>query len=303
LAAEVEKELERTHGRIPGGSAVVVAMGKLGGHEMTASSDIDLIVVYDFDPAIQQSDGPRPLAPSQYFTRFTQRLITALSSPTAEGALYEVDMRLRPSGQKGPVATQLSSFEHYQENEAWTWEHMALTRARVISGPPELRARVEAAIRRALVRPRDRAKLVADVRDMRERIAKEKGTEDIWELKQVRGGLVDIEFIAQFLQLAHADAHPEVLDQNTINALKKLAGAELLSTPHADILLPAARLVHNLTEVLRLCLDGPFDPSKAPDGLRELLSRAGDAPDFTRLEASLRTTLADVAGLFDEIVS
>ncbi|WP_072392774.1 bifunctional [glutamine synthetase] adenylyltransferase/[glutamine synthetase]-adenylyl-L-tyrosine phosphorylase [Hyphomicrobium sp. CS1BSMeth3] len=303
LQRQVEREIVAQSGHVAGGAASVVAMGKLGGCEMTAASDLDLILVYDFDPAIQQSDGPRPLAPSQYFTRFTQRLITALSSPTAEGALYEVDMRLRPSGQKGPVATQLSSFEHYQENEAWTWEHMALTRARVISGPPELRARVEAAIRRALVRPRDRAELVADVRDMRERIAKEKGTEDIWELKQVRGGLVDIEFIAQFLQLAHADAHPEVLDQNTINALKKLAAAGLLSTPHADILLPAARLVHNLTEVLRLCLDGPFDPSKAPDGLRELLSRAGDAPDFTRLEASLRTTLADVAGLFDEIVS
>jgi glutamate-ammonia-ligase adenylyltransferase len=303
LQRQVERELVSQSGHVAGGAAVVVAMGKLGGREMTAASDLDLILVYDFDEAIQQSDGPRPLAPSQYFTRLTQRLISALSSPTAEGSLYEVDMRLRPSGQKGPVATQLSSFEHYQDNEAWTWEHMALTRARVISGPAELRARVEAAIRRALVRPRDRAKLVADVRDMRERIAKEKGTEDIWELKQVRGGLVDLEFIAQFLQLAHADADPGVLDQNTINALRKLAAAEHLSAPHADVLLPAASLVQNLTEVLRLSLDGPFEPSKAPDGLIELLCRVGDAPDFARLEASLRATLAEVAGLFDVIIS
>ena len=303
LQNQVERELVTQSGRVAGGAAVVVAMGKLGGREMTAASDLDLILVYDFDPAIQQSDGARPLAPSQYFTRFTQRLITALSSPTAEGALYEVDMRLRPSGQKGPVATQLTSFEHYQENEAWTWEHMALTRARVISGPDALRTRVETAILHALVRPRDRTKLAGDVRDMRERIAKEKGTEDIWELKQVRGGLVDIEFIAQFLQLAHADTHPEVLDQNTIGALRKLAAAGLLSAPHADILIPAAVLVHNLTEVLRLCLDGPFEPAKAPDGLRELLTRAGDAPDFARLEATLRATLAEVAGLFDVIVS
>jgi glutamate-ammonia-ligase adenylyltransferase len=288
---------------VAGGAAVVVAMGKLGGREMTAASDLDLILVYDFDSAVQQSDGPRPLAPSQYFARLTQRLISALSSPTAEGALYEVDMRLRPSGQKGPVATQLSSFEHYQDKEAWTWEHMALTRARVISGPSELRSRVEAAIRHALVRPRDRAKLVADVRDMRQRIAKEKGTDDIWELKQVRGGLVDIEFIAQFLQLAHAETHPEVLDQNTINALKKLSEAGLLLPPHADVLIPAAVLVHDLTEVLRLCLDGPFEPGKAPDGLRELLTRAGDAPDFVRLEATLRGTLAEVAGLFNVIIS
>ena len=130
-----------------------------------------------------------------YYARLTQRLITALSSATAEGTLYEVDMRLRPSGQKGPVATQLSSFVEYQANEAWTWEHLALTRARVISGPPELRSRVEAAIRQALLKPRDPVKLTADVRDMRERIAKEKGTQDIWDLKQVRGGLVDLSLI------------------------------------------------------------------------------------------------------------
>ncbi len=303
LQQQVERELVSQSGHVAGGAAVVVAMGKLGGREMTAASDLDLILVYDFDEAIQQSDGPRPLAPSQYFTRLTQRLISALSSPTAEGSLYDVDMRLRPSGQKGPVATQLSSFEHYQDNEAWTWEHMALTRARVISGPAKLRASVEAAIRRALVRPRDRAKLVADVRDMRERIAKEKGTEDVWELKQVRGGLVDLEFIAQFLQLAHAHADPGVLDQNTIGALRKLAVAGHLSAPHADVLLPAASLVQNLTEVLRLSLDGPFEPSKAPDGLIELLCRVGDAPDFARLEASLRATLAEVAGLFDVIIS
>ena len=303
LQRQVEHELVSQSGHVAGGAAVVVAMGKLGGREMTAASDLDLILVYDFDSAVQQSDGPRPLAPSQYFARLTQRLISALSSPTAEGALYEVDMRLRPSGQKGPVATQLSSFEHYQDKEAWTWEHMALTRARVISGPSELRSRVEAAIRHALVRPRDRAKLVADVRDMRQRIAKEKGTDDIWELKQVRGGLVDIEFIAQFLQLAHAETHPEVLDQNTINALKKLSEAGLLLPPHADVLIPAAVLVHDLTEVLRLCLDGPFEPGKAPDGLRELLTRAGDAPDFVRLEATLRGTLAEVAGLFNVIIS
>lgn len=303
LQRQVEHELVSQSGHVAGGAAVVVAMGKLGGREMTAASDLDLILVYDFDGAVHQSDGPRPLAPSQYFARLTQRLISALSSPTAEGALYEVDMRLRPSGQKGPVATQLSSFEHYQDKEAWTWEHMALTRARVISGPDELRVRVEAAIRHALVRPRDRARLVTDVREMRERIAKEKGTDDIWELKQVRGGLVDIEFIAQFLQLAHAATHPEVLDQNTINALKKLSEAGLLSPQHADVLIPAAVLVHNLTEVLRLCLDGPFEPAKAPDGLRELLTRAGDAPDFARLEATLRATLAEVAGLFDVIIS
>jgi [glutamine synthetase] adenylyltransferase / [glutamine synthetase]-adenylyl-L-tyrosine phosphorylase len=277
-------------------------MGKLGGREMTAASDLDLIVVYDYDPSASQSDGARPLAPSQYYARFTQRLISALSAPTAEGTLYEVDMRLRPSGQKGPVATQLSSFVEYQTGEAWTWEHLALTRARVISGPPGLRDRVEAAIRQVLVRPRDRAKIAADVREMRALIEKEKGTTDIWDLKQVRGGLVDIEFIAQYLQLVHAHAHPEVLHQNTLAALRQLAAAGLIGPADAETLIAAARLVNNLTQVLRLCLDGPFDPAQAPDGLKVLLTRAGEMPDFTHLEAALRQALADVAELFERLV-
>ena len=138
LAARVEAELERQHGRVPGGEAAVVAMGKLGGRETTAASDLDLITVYDFAGELAQSAGPKSLPGSQYYMRFTQRLIAALSAQTPEGSLYQVDMRLRPSGNQGPVATRLASFVDYQRNSAWTWEHLALTRARVISGPPEL---------------------------------------------------------------------------------------------------------------------------------------------------------------------
>jgi glutamate-ammonia-ligase adenylyltransferase len=278
-------------------------MGKLGGHEMTAASDVDLILIYDFAQDATQSDGERPLAPTQYYTRLTQRLISALSSATAEGTLYEVDMRLRPSGQKGPVATQLTSFIDYQANDAWTWEHLALTRARVISGPPELRARVEAAIREVLVRPHDAAKVAADVRDMRERIAKEKGTVDIWEMKQVRGGLVDLEFIAQYLQLINAATHPSVLDQNTVEAYRKLRDAGVLSPAHAEVLIPATRLLHDLTQVVRLCLEEKFDPETAPHELEELLARAGDAQSFNELETLLKQTLVNVHGLFDEIIA
>ena len=209
LKGAVERELVRAHGQVPGGGAAILAMGKLGGREMTAASDIDIILIYDFDDTATQSDGARPLAPQQFYARLTQRLISALSAATAEGTLYEVDMRLRPSGLQGPVATQLKTFVDYQTTTAWTWEHMALTRARVISGPAVLRAQVDAAVRASLVWPRDRAKIAADVLAMRERIAKEKGTEDIWDLKQVRGGLVDVEFIAQYLQLVHAGKHPE----------------------------------------------------------------------------------------------
>jgi [glutamine synthetase] adenylyltransferase / [glutamine synthetase]-adenylyl-L-tyrosine phosphorylase len=302
MQAAVEGEMARMHGRVPGGAMAVVALGKLGGREMTAASDLDLIVVYDFDENAAMSDGLKPLSPTHYYTRLTQRLISALASQTAEGNLYEVDLRLRPSGQKGPVATQLSGFTHYQQHDAWTWEHLALTRARVVSGPPALRAAVEQAIRAALMRPRDRASTAKEVRDMRALMEKEKGTRDPWELKQVRGGLVDLEFIAQYLQLIHADAHPEVLSTGTADALVNLDRAGLLPPSAADVLLPAARLLGNLTQVLRLCLDGPFVAANAADGLKALLVRAGEAPDFARLEADLAAREAAVAALFNEIV-
>jgi glutamate-ammonia-ligase adenylyltransferase len=303
MQGAVEREMEKAHGRVPGGAAVVVAMGKLGGREMTAASDLDLLVIYDFDPRASQSDGARPLAPTQYYARLTQRLISAFTSQTAEGKLYDVDMRLRPSGQKGPVATQLSSFIHYQDREAWTWEHLALTRARVVSGPPALRVTVEEAIRKVLARPREAWKIAADVRDMRALIEREKGSADIWDLKQVRGGLVDLEFIAQYLQLIHAAERPDVLSQNTVTALANLDRAGVLPAGASEVLVPAARLLNNLTQVLRLCLDGPFEAAKASHGLKHLLAKAGGLPDFARVEADLAAHEAAVAGLFRRLVA
>ena len=302
LLREVTRNFEHEHGRVPGGEAVVVAMGKLGGREMTASSDIDLILIYDCAPDAIQSDGRRPLAPSHYYSRLTQRLITALSAQTAEGGLYDVDMRLRPSGQKGPVATRLSSFNDYQNGEAWTWEHLALTRARVIAGSFRLQDAVEAAVKAVLTRSRDRAVITADVRDMRERIAADKGTTDIWDLKQVRGGLVDLEFIAQHLQLVTAAGHPEVLDQNTLAALSKLAKAGAIEPRSCAELTEAGRLFHDLTQILRLSLDHGFDPKTAPGGLKMLLARAGGAETFEDLESKLKQRLGAVHAAFDALV-
>ena len=301
LLPRVEDELVRQHGRIAGGRAAVLAMGKLGGREMTASSDLDLIVIYDFKEGAQ-SDGARSLPGAQYFARLTQRLISALSAPTAEGSLYQVDMRLRPSGTQGPVATRLSSFIDYQRNQAWTWEHLALMRARVLTGAPELKREIEATISEVLCAPRDRAQFAADVREMRAKIETEKGTKDIWDLKQVRGGLVDIEFLTQFLQVASAHEHPDVLDRNSAVGLAKLAQAGVLSQADAEILLPAIKLYHTLTQVLRLCLDKPFVPAEAPRGLKELLARASAMPDFATLEASLKDTLDAVHAAFERIV-
>lgn len=299
----VGNEMERAHGAVLGGGAAVVALGKLGGREMTAASDLDLIVIYDFDASTMASGGLKPLSPPQYYTRFTQRLTGAFTAPTAEGALYDIDLRLRPSGQKGPVATQLSSFVSYQATEAWTWEHMALTRARVVAGAPALRSAIEVAIKDVLMRPRDASRIAADVREMRRRIADAKGTHDQWELKQVRGGLVDIEFIVQYLQLVHAAANPEILDQRTEAAIQKLLAAHILPSDAGAKLLAAARRLNSLTQVLRLSLEGPFDPVTAPDGLKRLLAQVGDAPTFDILASDIAEQHRMVADLFDRLVA
>jgi len=154
-----------------------LAFGKLGGREKTPTSDMDLTFVYTCDPDASASDGDKPLAISQYYARLSQRLINALSAPTAEGALYEVDMRLRPSGNAGPIATTLSAFQTYQERDAWTWEHMALIRARPITGPATLQSAIADVVRAVLCSPRDVDKLVVDVADMRERMDAERHTE------------------------------------------------------------------------------------------------------------------------------
>ena len=302
LHAVVSREIERTHGKMPGGGAAVLAMGKLGGREMTAASDLDLIIVYDFDESATQSTGAKPLGGGQYFARFTQRLISALTVPTGEGALYEVDMRLRPSGNSGPVAAHFDSFVDYQNNDAWSWEHLALTRARVVAGPAALKGRIEETIADVLRKKRDRAKLAEDVRDMRARIEKEKGSRDIWDLKQARGGLVDLEFIAQFLQIVGAHEHPGVLDQNSCQALAKLAEKGLLEAQDADILLPAGRLFHDLTQLLRLCLDRPFKAETASPGLKLLLAKAAGQSDFITLERYLSESQKAIHAAFERII-
>ena len=301
IQTRVEAEFARTHGRVPGAAAGLLGMGKLGGREMTASSDLDLILIYDCADGTV-SDGPRPLAPAHYFARLTQRLVAALTAPMAEGRVYDVDLRLRPSGRAGPLATQLSSFVAYQANEAWTWEHMALTRARPVTGSPGLASRVEAAIRNVLTGPRDAGTTLAEVRAMRGRIARDKRDGGPWDVKLAPGGLLDVEFIAQALQLVHAHAHPEILDTNTETALAKAAAAGLLAPADAELLLGACRLYQAVTQILRLAWDGPFAPAAAPGGLCRLLAQAMGEPDLERAEACLVERQAAVRAAFVRLV-
>jgi glutamate-ammonia-ligase adenylyltransferase len=298
----VRREFEKVHGRIDGGAAAVVAMGKLGGREMTAASDLDLMLLYDADPLAESVGGERALYTPQYYARLTQRLITALSAPTAEGLLYETDFRLRPSGNKGPIAVSLASFVSYQSEEAWTWEHMALTRARVIAGPADFAARVEDAIVAALTLPRSPEKLKTDALAMRRLLEKEKGSTNPWEVKQVAGGLIDIEFLAQYLMLLHGAARPEVFSATTPDALVRLRGARLLDPGAAEALLAAYRLYQGLLQLLRLAIDGAFQPADAPRGLADLLLRVGDSPNLSHLEALLAETERKTREIFVTVV-
>jgi glutamate-ammonia-ligase adenylyltransferase len=302
LHQAIEKNFASLHGRVPGHQVAVLALGKLGGREMTATSDLDLIVIYDYDHEHPQSDGARPLYGSQYFARLTQRLISALTTQTNYGVLYHVDMRLRPSGRSGPLATRIDAFETYQQNEAWTWEHMALTRARVVSATDGFGHGVERVIRAVLTRPRERAVTAADVVEMRSALAAEKGEGERWDLKYAAGGLIDVEFIAQYLQLVHAAKHPDLLETNTARVLEKAWRLGLLSTEDAEALRAAVRLYHDLTQILRLCLAGPFDPKSAGAGLLRLLARAADVPDFATLDAHLADTQARVRTSFNRIL-
>jgi glutamate-ammonia-ligase adenylyltransferase len=284
------------------GAVALVAMGKLGGREMTATSDVDLILLYDFDEAAPASSGARPLYGSQYYTRLTQRLVAALSAPTAEGTLYAVDFRLRPSGKSGPLATHIDAFAAYQAKDAWTWERMALTRARIVAGDRKLAKRASQDIRAILTARRDAKKIVADIREMRAMVEEAKGGEGAWDLKQAPGGLVDIEFIAQALLLVNAHRSPALIATETDAVLTAAAADGLLSPADADLLLPTLKLYQSLIQITRLCLDTPFDPETAPRALLERLAQAGELPDFATLDGHVRATETAVREVFERLI-
>ncbi|MEM7042059.1 MAG: glutamine-synthetase adenylyltransferase, partial [Pseudomonadota bacterium] len=308
LLPHVEAWLARQHGRIDGGSFAVLGLGKLGSKELAIGSDLDLIFVFDA-PAGVRSDGPKPLTADSYYARLGQRLVSALTAKTAEGSLYEIDTRLRPSGNLGPVACSIDSFERYQTENAQTWEHQALTRARsvALTGPAgDLVTRIDAAILQALTKVRDPETLAADVRTMRLRIFKEHGTEDPWNLKHARGGLVEAEFLAQYLQLRHGSTHPSLLSTQTSQVFERAAGLCIRSAD-SRILVRALHLHRRLQSLLRLSLGETFDPKTAPKGLIEALIRTASIdPEIARpgldidgLSATLSDLQRNVAKLFD----
>ncbi|MFO0998551.1 MAG: bifunctional [glutamine synthetase] adenylyltransferase/[glutamine synthetase]-adenylyl-L-tyrosine phosphorylase [Alphaproteobacteria bacterium] len=302
LLPAVEADFARSHGRVPGAELAVAALGKMGGREMTMSSDLDLLFIYDGPSDSAPSDGARPLAISHYYQRLSQRFVNAVTALTEEGSLYEVDMRLRPSGQSGPLASSLESFVKYHGESAWTWEHMALTRARIIAGSGDLARRLSQAIRSILAAPREPARLAGDVYDMRLRIEREHGSRNPWDVKHVRGGLLDVEFIAQFLQLRHAATHQAVLAVNTTEAFDRLAREGLLVERTARDLAAAGLLWRQILALLRLTLEGPFEEQSAPQGVKSLLAKAAGVEDFAALKNTMNATARQVRRHFKALI-
>ncbi|MGE3143256.1 MAG: bifunctional [glutamine synthetase] adenylyltransferase/[glutamine synthetase]-adenylyl-L-tyrosine phosphorylase, partial [Hyphomonadaceae bacterium] len=292
LADVALREVERLMGPQPGAFAVL-ALGKFGGRELSEGSDLDIMIVYDA-PAEARVD---------FYTRLTQRLISALSAPTEEGQLYDVDMQLRPSGSKGPVAVRLSSFARYYAEEAWTWELLALTRLRPVAGDADLGGRVIAAAHQVLCAARDPKCVLADAADMRLRMERERPSRSAWDLKLAPGGFVDIEFIAQTLQLLAAPTHPEALDPNTGEALQKLARAGALSAADAETLCRAWGFYSRLQQALRICVDGEFEAGQASEGLKRLISEAAGAKDFQEIETMLGAAQKEVRALFNRLIA
>ncbi|MEQ9693511.1 glutamine-synthetase adenylyltransferase [Shimia sp. SDUM112013] len=211
LWPEVVAKFAEKHGPPPGRGAAVLGMGSLGAGRLNANSDLDLIVIYDA-AGVDYSEGRRPLASRAYYARLTQAMVTAMTAPMAQGRLYEVDMRLRPSGTQGPVATSLASFMDYQKTQAWTWEHLALTRARPVAGDVAVKDDIETFRRDLLAEPGDEAKIRTDVQEMRDRIAAAKPPSGIWDAKIGKGRLQDIELLSQTGALLAGSPKRSVVD-------------------------------------------------------------------------------------------
>ncbi|WP_026986448.1 bifunctional [glutamine synthetase] adenylyltransferase/[glutamine synthetase]-adenylyl-L-tyrosine phosphorylase [Fodinicurvata fenggangensis] len=287
LTPTVEAQMAEQHGVVPDGGLLVLALGKLGGREMTFSSDLDLVFLYQTTDDHAESDGRKPLSASVYYGRLAQRIITALTALTAEGQLYEVDPRLRPSGAAGPIALSVNGFAKYELNDAWTWEHMALTKGRVIYGPTALQNELKDRIHEVLTKNRDPEQLLLAVHDMRGRITKEHPGKSIWDCKYVRGGLYDLDFLAQYLQLQHAADHPQIISPSSEQAFSEMAQAGLIGEDEKEDLSRAIRLFRQVQNFLRLTVGENFDEGQANTPLKVALARATEYPTFEELKDAL----------------
>ena len=302
MLAHVKEEFTKKHGTIGNSSLCILAMGKLGSHEFTTTSDVDIVLIYDADDMSVLSNGPKPLGVNHYYARLSQNFINSITALTGEGKLYEVDMRLRPSGTAGPLAVSIESFNDYQKGQAWTWEHMALTRGRVISGPGPLRKKIEKTILSILSHPgRDHDNLLHEVANMRGKLAENFATNNIWSMKNIRGGIIDIEFICHYTLLAHGNKYPSILKRNTLRQLKEIKKAKILNSDDVDTLSEACHIMQTLQALLRLCLGTTSNSKERPPALlNALAARLETTPD--KLESLILKNQKNVLDLYSKII-
>ncbi|WP_421792230.1 bifunctional [glutamine synthetase] adenylyltransferase/[glutamine synthetase]-adenylyl-L-tyrosine phosphorylase [Hyphobacterium sp.] len=294
ISAMATVALERVVDRFgdPPGRFSVLGLGKLGSRELAADSDLDIMLVYD--PA----DGAEGEAPS-YFSRFAQRLVSALSAPTEEGSMYEIDMQLRPSGKAGPIAVRLSSFRDYYLTEAWTWERMALTRLRAITGDAALIADIAKAINAALVSKRSSEQIISDALEMRRRLERERPAIGDWDLKLRPGGILDIEFVAQLGQLLLGQAGRYVPQPDTAAQIRSIEAAGLLTNEDADLFCRALKLWLSLSQIIRTAHGSGFDPNSASSGFSRRLSKLSGQASMSNLIAHVNSTAREVRKAFE----
>lgn len=294
--------MKEVHGLIPGRVAVC-AWGKLGGQELAADSDLDLMIVYDVADPDCESDGRRPISAEQWHTRLTQRLVSALSVQTAEGSLYEVDMQLRPSGRAGPVAVRLSALERYYDSQAWTWEFQALTRLRPVAGDRSLMAEIADLAQRVLQKPRPSQTLATEIVAMREKMAAAHPVRGGWDVKRQRGGLIDLEFFAQYHQLLVASSGKPIVHANTLESIQALAHYGFLNGEEAGRLVQAGCVLQNVRQLLAVAAGSDFEPSRAAAGLKQAVANCLDAPDFNTAIAMYEDARALIRHHFNQIAA
>lgn len=303
LLKDVLNEFAIRHGHIKGARLAVIGMGRLGSETLSYSSDLDVIFIYDHAEDAEASDGKKPLDPLTYFTRLAQRFTSALSAPTAAGTLYEVDMRLRPSGHSGPLATSFSSFAKYQAESAWTWEHLALTKAKVTAGEPTLSRQLDELIDEVICRPRDVAQTLADVRDMRERLHKEKPAKSPLDVKNGPGGLMDMEFMAQSLMLLFGHAHREYLHRDSALALLNAADDGLIDKAVIAPCAEAYETMQSLLHLTRLTTASAGEEGAMPAALEAYVSAAFNQPDLSSLSDFINDERKKIEAAFEPVLT
>ncbi|UTW53853.1 bifunctional [glutamine synthetase] adenylyltransferase/[glutamine synthetase]-adenylyl-L-tyrosine phosphorylase [Kordiimonas sp. SCSIO 12610] len=299
----VEAEFQDRYGSFENAGIAILAMGKYGGSELTHTSDLDIVFLYYIDDMSKASNGQRSLGPSQYFSRLGQNIITAITALTSEGRLYEVDTRLRPSGNQGPLVVTLDTFRDYYGKSAWTWEHMALTRSRIIKEPTHFKDQLVSEIRTILTKERDQETLLKSISNMRQKLRDANKVVSPWAIKHAKGGLVDIEFICQYLLLKHGENYPQIFSSHIDTALNNLLEHQLIDPQICSDLIAARQYMQNIQSVLRLCHgEKTLDDEAFSIGLTEILCKSTKQENFDILKGNLLKWQSTIYKHFQTII-